>query len=398
MALAVLDLEMTALPDGLALADHHEGAVVLLRIDGEPCGQAVLWNAAHDRDEPLRNRLLRGAGSSFWERWLEHELGVPSNAPCPVELPSATVAVCTRERPDDLERCLAGLVAMPGQPDILVVDNAPATDATRRVVEGFPGVRYLLEPRPGLDYARNAALAASHSEIIAFTDDDAVPDPLWLNMLLTNFEDPMVMAACGLTMALELETEAQVAFQRAGGFGRGFKRVIHDAVSTDPYESWKTGAGVSIAIRKAIVEKVGTFDLALGAGTRAMAGDETDFFRCILKAGYRIAYDPRALNWHRHRRTMDELRQQVVGYECGAFAILTKGLLFERDPRALAHLIRWFRANLPGIAGALLRKIGRQRGDLPFSVQLAQAHGALMGPQRYLQARAKAQRSLHVRS
>jgi glycosyltransferase involved in cell wall biosynthesis len=290
-----------------------------------------------------------------------------------------------------------GLLAMPGPTDILVIDNAPSTDATRNVVERFAGVRYLVEPRAGLDFARNAALEAIDSEIIAFTDDDAVPDPLWLQMLLSNFEDPMVMAACGLTMALELETDAQVAFQRAGGFGRGFKRTIHDAVSTDPYESWKAGAGVSIAIRKAAVDAIGAFDLALGAGTRSMAGDETDFFRRVLSAGYRIAYDPRALNWHRHRRTMDELRKQILGYECGAFAMFTKGLVFERDPRALAHLIRWFRQNLPGIWRGLRMRLQGVRGDLPFNVQLVQARGAFSGPRRYFQARAFARRSLHAK-
>lgn len=386
MAFAVLDLDIDHLPERIDSEPGQEGAVVLLRIDGQPCGQAVLWHHAADRALPLRERLLRNANSSFWERWTERALGVSHPDPVPVALPSATVVICTRERPEDLERCLAGLVAMPDDPDILVIDNAPATDATRVVVERFPTVRYLLEPRPGLDYARNTAMETVTAEIVAFTDDDAVPDRLWLRTLLRNFEDPMVMAAGGLTMALELDTEAQIHFQRMGGFGRGFKRIVHDGVSTDPFESWKAGAGVNIAVRRSAAEAIGLFDLALGAGTRAMAGDETDLFRRLLAAGYRIAYDPQALNWHRHRRTMDELQRQIYGYECGSFAILTKALLFEANPRALAHMARWMRANLPVLARSFRRS---RRGPLPFNVSLTQARGALIGPVRYLQARRK---------
>ena len=84
--------------------------------------------------------------------------------------PSASTAViiCTRERPDALRACLASLAALsPGPDELIVVDNAPTTDATRRAVddsrgEGVP-VRYVLEPRPGLSVARNAGPASQHS-------------------------------------------------------------------------------------------------------------------------------------------------------------------------------------------------------------------------------------------
>jgi glycosyltransferase involved in cell wall biosynthesis len=75
---------------------------------------------------------------------------LPSNS----TLPSATVAVCTRDRPADLQRCLEAILRLPddGQ-EILVVDNHPATDATRQIVESCPPARYVWEERPGLDRA-----------------------------------------------------------------------------------------------------------------------------------------------------------------------------------------------------------------------------------------------------
>ncbi|QGP78191.1 glycosyltransferase family 2 protein [Sphingobium sp. CAP-1] len=384
MALAVLDLDIDRLPDRLELTADQEGALALLRLDGAPCGQAILWRDAHDNMDPLRKRLLRAANSSFWERWLERELGLSHADPDPATLPGATVVICTRDRTEDLERCLDGLLAMPDQPDILVVDNAPSTDGTRALVARYPMVRYLLEPRPGLDVARNTAIRNSSSEIIAFIDDDAVPDRLWLRHLLRNFEDAMVLAAGGLTMALELDAPAQIAFQRFGGFSRGFKRFTYDALTTDPFDAWHAAAGVNLAIRRSATDLIGLFDEALDAGTLSCAGGDTDYCRRILTAGYRIAYDPQALNWHRHRRSMEELQRQVYGYECAFFAILTKSLLFERNPRALLRGLKWLRHQLPSLARSFRHQ---QHRTVPFNIIWVQTRGAFAGPGRYLRAR-----------
>lgn len=384
MTLAVLDWDIDHLPERLEAQAGEEGAVVLLRIDGQPCGQAVLWHRPEESGLPLRDRLLRAAGSSFWERWLERELGVPHADPAFGQLPSATVVICTRERPDDLERCLEALSAMADRAEIMVIDNAPVTDGTRLVVERFSDVRYVLEPRKGLDNARNAALKLVASEVIAFIDDDAVADPSWLRNLLRNFEDPLVMAVGGLTMALTLEAPAQVAFQQLGGFTRGFKRQVYDASTVDPFDAWQAAAGVNLAIRRSVADVIGPFDPALDAGTLSCAGGDTDYCRRILIAGYRIVYDPQALNWHRHRRSMEELRQQIFGYECAFFAILTKALLFEGDPRAIGRTLKWVRHQFPAVLRSLRR---RNRDGLPFNIALAQTRGALAGPLRYLRAR-----------
>jgi GT2 family glycosyltransferase len=71
-----------------------------------------------------------------------------------------------------------------GDFEVLVVDNAPTSNATRECVEEFaatvPHVRYLLEEWAGLSRARNAGLAAALYDWVAFTDDDVLVDPWWL--------------------------------------------------------------------------------------------------------------------------------------------------------------------------------------------------------------------------
>jgi GT2 family glycosyltransferase len=381
---AALDLDIEAVGERLAVPAGARGALVLLRIAGRPCGQAVVRPG---RDGSIsRDELLAAAGSSFWEAWLEHRLGLDDPRPAPAPARTVSVAICTRDRTEDLERCLAALLAMPddGQ-EILVVDNAPATEATRLLVEPQPRVRYVREPRPGLDVARNRALAEATGEIVAFTDDDAAPDRLWLRHLVRHFDDPAVAAAGGLTMALELESPAQVAFQRYGGFGRGFRLVTYEGARQDPLMAWHAGAGVNMALRRELVRSLNGFDEALDAGTGTQAGGDSDMFRRILGAGYRIVYDPAALNWHRHRRTEQELVRQLEGYETAGAAILSKAVFHEGNLDALLHGLRWL-----GREGkSMLRSLLSRPGAAPPGLSWRRFRGGLVGPARYRKARAK---------
>ena len=129
---------------------------------------------------------------------------------------------------------------------MLIIDNCPSSNATRDLVARFPRVRYVREDRPGLNIARNRAFREGRGDVIAFTDDDAAPDRGWLRALVRNLDDDLVIAATGLTMPIELETEAQECFERMGGLGRGFKRMVLDATKNDPLKGWHAGAGVNI--------------------------------------------------------------------------------------------------------------------------------------------------------
>lgn len=106
---------------------------------------------------------------------------------------SVTVAIATYRRPEllagVLPRILAQVDALEWPCDVVVVDNDPAGSANA-VVESLaePRVRYVAEPRPGLAAARNAALdAAAASRVLVFIDDDGIPEPGWLERLVTTW-------------------------------------------------------------------------------------------------------------------------------------------------------------------------------------------------------------------
>src|SRR5690606_11927646 len=107
-------------------------------------------------------------------------------------LPLVTVAVCTRERPDDLTQCLRALDELDyPHLDLVVVDNAPADGANAAVCAAYPRVRRIVEPRPGLNWARNRAVLEARGEIVAFTDDDVQVDASWVSEIVRTFaSDP----------------------------------------------------------------------------------------------------------------------------------------------------------------------------------------------------------------
>jgi GT2 family glycosyltransferase len=298
-----------------------------------------------------------------------------------------SVVICTRERPDDLERCLPALAAQTVQPlDVIVVDNAPRTSRTREVAERF-GVRYVVEPRPGLDRARNAGWAASRAPVVAYTDDDAVPEPDWAAVLLEVLDEPEVGGVAGAMLPLELETDAQHLFERYLG-GEAGRRARHLRRTFDPpfppASAGQVGAGANMAFRREALESVGPFDEAFDGGTLTRSGGDTEMFSRLIAAGWRLVYEPRARVLHRHRRSRSELRSQLFGYGVGVYAFWMHRILHHGDRDA-----KRFAASTLVTHGVrrLGRSLLRRRDEMPPDLVLAELLGCLYGPVAYLRER-----------
>jgi glycosyltransferase involved in cell wall biosynthesis len=386
MATAILDIELTELPPGLSGLNRYSGALVLIRFRGKPVGQAYLpLSNGEIAALALRDLLIEAAGHQLWQAvfhdWLEQDDPQTTDEPPP----KASIAICTRDRTDDLKRCLDSLMRLreDGQ-EILVIDNCPATEATRQLVQNYASVRYVRENQPGLNNARNRAIHEARNEIVAFIDDDAVADPNWSRELVRNFNNPMVACVTGLTMPIELETEAQEWFERHCPFNRGFRRKTFKGDSHNPMATGQIGAGVNMALRRRSMLEIGLFDPALDAGTPTQSGGDHEIFSRLLISGYSITYDPAALSWHRHRRTWEELRRALHGYGVGVYALLVRSLFVEREWSAVKIAWGWFRYDqFP----ALVRALRRRPGSKPLDLILAELRGCVMGPRAYFKSR-----------
>lgn len=381
MPSAILDLDVEHLPTSISVPERYREARVLIRWRGKPIGQATLpVTHGHIPGTLLREALLDGLSDQILAQLLDQYLGPVERAPLGV--PAATIAVCTRDRADDLDRCLTALSRLhaDGQ-EILVVDSASRSDATARVCAAH-GVRCVREDVPGLDRARNRALREARTPIVAFTDDDAAPDAGWLRALCRNFDDPRVLAVTGLTMPLELETKAQEWFERTNALGRGFVGRSYDGTEHNALLVARIGAGANQAFRKEVLDLVGPFDEALDAGTPTRSGGDYDMYTRILAAGYTIVYEPEALSWHRHRREWSELRSAIFGYGVGVYAYLT-GQLLRRESSAPRIALGWLRVQIPALVRSLLRRPGR----IPLDLIVAELAGCAVGPFAYLRSR-----------
>jgi GT2 family glycosyltransferase len=310
--------------------------------------------------------------------------------------PRITVVVCTRERPGALARCLDSLI-LQRYPHfrILVVDNAPVTATTAEVVRSAARrgpIEYLVEPKGGLSFARNAAVAAAPGEILAWIDDDEVADQHWLAEIARALADhPEADVVSGVIVPAELETQPQVWFEQFGGHskGRGFRPDVFGPATahlqSPLYPLPPFGTGANMTFRPGVIERIGGFDTALGAGTPAMGSEDTLAFTQVLLGGGTIVYQPSAVTHHYHRRDLKGLHQQMVGYGAGLTAAYTSLLL--RRPGLLWPLVKLAPGALRDLTGADSPRVATLRDDFPRELLKANRRGMLAGPRAYFRGR-----------
>lgn len=334
---------------------------------------AAAWCLVRDNGIPVATRFLDiGADSSIAAADLcDHFAGQGFAQPVvTVEglNASLTVVICTRDRPQGLRRTLDSLARQsdPGF-EVLVVDNS-ADGAVARAVVDVDGlrVRCCHEPVPGLSRARNRGLSEVRSELIAWIDDDEVADPDWIAWLKRGFAHPdRPDAVAGLMLPAELETAAQVDFERYGGFnkGRGVEPVALRAGTAsvfDPlYPLPNFGAGGNMAFRTERLRAIGGFDNRLGAGTFTHGGEETRALSLLLEHGSTILHWPPAITWHYHRRTDEALEKQFFGYSAGLTAFFMSMIL--TSPKYLWRILRF----VPRGVNRMLANRGAGQQDSP---------------------------------
>jgi hypothetical protein len=395
---ADLDVPSGLLEATSSTGTRYERAIVLVREGGRPCGVAQIelpvggLDAAQYEDR-LREALGRPAPSTAGE---QHSRALFSVESLFSALPHVTVVVATCDRPEALRRCVDSVLASDYPSfDVLVVDNAPDSIATQRVVADTYGagqpVRYVREATPGLACAHNRALLETTAPIVAFTDDDVIVDPGWLTNIVAGFGvAPDVACVTGMIFPLEIETPAQDLVERSIGFNKGFEqRLFRLGGAPDdllfPYAAGRFGSGANMAFRTDVLSALGGFDPALGTGTKARGGDDLAAFFDVVASGHALVYEPAAVIFHAHRRDDAALVRQAFGYGAGLTAYLTKTIV-DRPGRVL---------DLAGRAPAGLRyalsrtsaKNARLPVEYPAALVRRERAGMLAGPALYWRSR-----------
>jgi GT2 family glycosyltransferase len=393
----VLDLELASIgqdDDDSISVEHYNAMWCLSRIDGVP-QEISFWDVTEDTSvstQRLRDQLNISPTTDDRLR--------PEPQPEAADL-DMTVVICTRDRPSGLRATLTSLRRQTDANfEVLVVDNSQGSTTTAMVVEELDLARceYTVEPRPGLSRARNRALGAVRTELIAWIDDDEVADADWVRRLKEGFSHKAKPAAvCGVMLPAELEFEAQVRFEQYGGFNKGrdlMPEVLQMgalSVASPLYPLPPFGPGGNMAFRTEALHSVNGFDPCLGAGTRTHSGEETRVLSLLLLSGRTILHWPSAITWHTHRREMTALQKQLYGYSAGLSAFYAS--MIRSRPTIAFDILRLSPYALRDLRhDSKSLRLGQLPDDFPAYLLKAARRGLLEGGFMYISEAIRGQR------
>ena len=275
--------------------------------------------------------------------------------------PALAVVICSwsEERWPHLLAAAASVQSQHPPPDriVVVVDDAPALH--ERVRERLPGVTAVLKRgRQGLSGARNAGVAATSEEVVAFLDDDAVAMPGWLARLASHYDDPDVLGVGGAV-------EPLFAADRPAWFPGEFDWVVGCSYHGLPNRLTpvRNFIGANMSFRRQVFDAAGGFSDGVGrVGTRPTGCEETELcIRTLERLPHgRLLYDPSAVVLHR----VPALRARWPYFwrRCWAEG-LSKAVVARRHgrPRALSSERAYTFRVLPGAFGRALAVAASRR-------------------------------------
>jgi GT2 family glycosyltransferase len=222
-----------------------------------------------------------------------------AEVPFPTETcwPSVSVIVCSYNGNRTLPQTLDGLTRL-DYPDfeVIVVDDG-SKQPLAPLVEPY-GFRSIRTKNQGLSQARNVGLSAAVGEIVVYLDDDAWPDPHWLQYLASMFMGTDHVAVGGPNVAPKGSDMADCVANAPGG-------PIHVLISDRVAEHLP---GCNLAIRREVLKNLGGFDPQFH-----VAGDDVDICWRLRQHGS-IGFHAGAMVWHRRRDSIGGYWKQQCGY------------------------------------------------------------------------------------
>jgi len=288
-----------------------------------------------------------------------------------------SVIVVSHGRPGLLRRCLTGIGQLCHRNfEVVVIADTPGTRSVEEM--GWKArVKLRRFDAANISAARNAGLAQAAGELVAFIDDDAVPEPGWLDHLTQPFHDPNVSATGGYVIGrngISLQWRARAVNQLG-------ETLALETPSDAPFEPSPPPGfvpkteGTNCAFRRDVLARLGGFDPAFRYYL-----DETDVNLRLAAAGGRTVIVPRALVHHGSAgsatRADDRSPRDLTEIGASTAVFLRKHAPREEHARALAGLAAEQRCRLIRhmISGGLEpRDVGRLLDGLAAGVQAGRA-------------------------
>jgi glycosyltransferase involved in cell wall biosynthesis len=205
-----------------------------------------------------------------------------------------------------LEACIDSLLELdyPKKNMELIFVNNASTDRTADILERYRGeIEILYEEKRGPAAARNKGLLNARGDVAAFTDSDCITDKGWLQEIVLPLRDDNIGVAGGKILAGWPCNEIEK-----------FGEKIHDHYRS--INEFKPPYAITMnwASRIDVLKEVGLFDESFERG------EDVDLSYRIFQAGYKFAYIPEAVVYHRNEKNLPGLFHE--GYLHGYYSIL----------------------------------------------------------------------------
>ncbi|MGD0477846.1 MAG: glycosyltransferase [Nitrososphaerales archaeon] len=204
---------------------------------------------------------------------------------------SVSIAVPTLGRLFHLKSCLEALAKQSySQVEILVIDDGPNPSVVEEMVRSL-GARYVRGPGTGVVPAYNLGLTEATGDIVAFTDDDAVPEEDWIEHLVSGYAGK-VGGVGGTVQPADANPGEHPLFPthitQQGRFG-GWARPSGLSLEVDHLR------GANMSFSRKSISATGLFDWNYeGDGYKF----ESDYCVRMRRMGYKIMFDPEAVVIH----------------------------------------------------------------------------------------------------
>jgi len=228
-------------------------------------------------------------------------------------VPTASVIVCTRERPTGLVNAVASVLANTSSVfELVVVDQSATPIARAHLREHFddPRLRYVHSETRGLSRARNVGIGETTGEVVIFTDDDCAVSPRWVETMVAHFADDSGLGAVVAPVVAE-------ATWSDDGWTPTYEPA-EELMIREPADMPISGMmGANMAFRRSALERIGGFDELLGPGAPLFSADDVDAVYRVVVAGVRAAVrlEPSVEHFGlRPRATGDDSRHLRLAY------------------------------------------------------------------------------------